>query len=146
MAGDENLEDEVTVKRTIRQSCMSYWMSFNSMYQVILLGLAVTMYLLIGASIFAALEAPTEEAQISARVTEQERLKEMVMMTFNATRGQVDSLFTNFSTACANNLLVTDTVRVWTYARAVFFSATVVTTIGESVATTPVAKDLVQYC
>ena len=137
MADDSSREDsekpdvEVTEKKTIRQSCRSYWTYFNSVYQAMALATAVMVYLFIGGGIFTALEAPTEIAQINARVTEQERLKEMVRIAFNATQEEVDNLFGNFSTACENSLLLTDTVRIWTYARAVFFSATVVTTIGE---------------
>lgn len=53
------------------------------------------------------------------------------MRRFNATEEEVSTLFNQFSTACANDLLVGNTVRIWTYARALFFSATVITTIGE---------------
>lgn len=132
MAESENLPDEeVARKRTVRQSCKSYWTSFNSVYQAIILAVVVVVYLLIGAAILTALEAPAEEAQIRSTVAERERLREMIMMRFNATEEEVNALFNNFSTACANDLLVANTVRIWTYARAVFFSATVVTTIGE---------------
>lgn len=131
MAEESLPDEEVTIRKTVRQSCKSYWTSFNLVYQTLALGILVVVYLLIGSAIFTALEAPTEEAQIRNTVSERERLKDMIMMRFNVTEEEVTTLFNNFSAACANELLVANTVRIWTYARALFFSATVITTIGE---------------
>lgn len=131
MAETESLPEEVPRRKTALQSCKSYWTSFNLVYQAIALGVLVVVYLLIGSAVFMALEAPMEEAQIRSIVAERERLIEIIMRRFNATEEEVNTLFNQFSTACANDLLVGSTVRIWTYVRAVFFSATVVTTIGE---------------
>lgn len=131
MAETESLPEEVPRRKPTLQSCKSYWTSFNLVYQAIALGVLVVAYLLIGSAVFMALEAPMEEAQIRSIVAERERLLEIIMRRFNATEEEVNTLFNQFSTACANDLLVGNTVRIWTYARAVFFSATVVTTIGE---------------
>ena len=111
--------------------CKRYWKSFNSVYQSILLGGLVVLYLLIGAAIFVALEAPDELQRISRIQATREAIRNNISMTYNITAKEVEAIIERFSAACQSDLLVSDTTRIWEFGTAVFFATTVVTTIGE---------------
>lgn len=125
-------EDETSEKwlPKFKIRCKCYWKSFNSCYQALLLGSLVCVYLLIGAGIFVALEAPNEQRQIDAITMTRQLIIENLTMTYNLSVQEIETIVSRFTTACESDLLVTDTARIWNFGNAIFFATTVITTIG----------------
>ena len=110
--------------------------SVNMYWRTLGLSTVLIVYLLLGAAIFSSLERPSEldeNRKIQESNTNHSMmLEELVVLLVNntnLTREQSISFITDIATAAANaNLPQTDD---WKYGSSLFFSMTVVTTIGK---------------
>ena len=132
-------EDEDYTKCECNRFCMrNCCCTWNVYWQAAVFSSIIFVYLLLGAAIFMALEGPNEQQRIAEAEINRSRLIQVgqyVVGNLTAS-GQLNEseaqelvfLISNLSQAFSN----LDTSRNWDFAPAVFFSVTVVTTIGNN--------------
>lgn len=120
-------------KAYFRRTCLS----LNIYWRTLFLFIGVSVYILIGGAIFTAVERPNELKQNQAMeeanhtyYLELIRLVNLLEDNTNLTTEQATRLVETVGMAAVNvsSISVTDN---WNYGSAVFFTTTVVTTIGE---------------
>ena len=136
-ADDASDREEATTKseeesrsKLLRESCRRFWLSVNPLYQTLVLGVALLVYLVASAHAFVWLEADAEEERIVTASRTREELKRMLSMELpNGTSERIDSILD--TVACDVHVLANETVRLWDMGRAVVVAASIVATIGK---------------
>lgn len=140
----ESATDDAQPGRGIRERCCSWGPGWKTITWLVV----VIVYLLLGGLIFTLAERRNEIDSVDAVVAERERLRQLLedgkaaaLATFggnscnSTTREAARELIervsnVSFSLALASQEVQAEKSPLWTYSPSVFFSATVITTIG----------------
>ena len=140
---DTDIDTPVSCFCCKKSSCRRLWHSCNSYWQLLSMAVLVTVYSVFGAIIFSTVERPNE----LRRIEESEAARNAVMtniMDFllnstnlNLTEEEAVNLTSFFlelgqATAEVSDALFFGTNPLWDFPGAIFFSTTVITTIGMS--------------
>lgn len=122
-----------------RESCWRLWRSFNRYWKLAVACAAVFLYVLLGGILFSAAERPSELRRIEeSEVVREQAISDLFNMLLNSTnvteeeaRNLTVALLALGRTAAeaARNLSF-DANPIWDFSSAIFFSSTVITTIG----------------
>ena len=118
-----------------QDSCKRFWCSYNRYCSLVVFGFILFIYLVIGASIFTALERPNELRSIEERQQSQaEAVDNIIQYLVNNTNmteaeamNETVLMFSLGVAVCAS----LPTPQIWDFSSAFFFVSTVVTTIGK---------------
>lgn len=123
--------EEETWTKLLWVSCRRFWFSANPLYQTLTLGLALFVYMAVGAAVFVWLEGAAEENRLADISRAAEELKQILSVELpNATSERIDNLVDSFFVACDAGLLANETAPLWDLGRAVMAAGSIVTTIG----------------
>ena len=138
------LEEAQSKSRSFRKRCCSWGPGWKTLTWLAI----VIVYLLLGGLVFTLAERENEKDAVSAAVAEREELQQQLeedraaavatltanncnATTREAAREMIERVINvSFSLALASRKLQAETSPRWTYSPSVFFSATVITTIG----------------
>lgn len=124
--------EEKSRSKLLRESCRRFWLSVNPLYQTLVLGMVLLVYLAASARVFMWLEADAEEERMVEVSRTRGELKLMLSMELpNATSERIDSILDTAACDAYLKLQANETVRLWDMGRAVVVAASIVATIGK---------------
>jgi len=99
--------------------------------QAFLYPLALTIYLLVGALIFMAIENEHQKDLIENNAMNRRLLFDYIINNSNLSREQVEEIFKHFTKMCVDKTLQNSTLNNWDFLPSLMFVTSVITTIGK---------------